>query len=225
MSRAPSGASVAALDGSLGTSVQPLLRVQRAARFRQHVPSASSAPIDCGTYRAFIRLRCMGCMITSCFPHFRGLHRSNRFDLRSSNMRRLLFITAAATALTAGALTPSAVAAPLGLRPDLRSSLDDMNPIQNVAICFYIDGWNGPGLYDCGFRHRRGHGWHGRRDDHHSRGHNDHGGRGSYNDHGHSRQSQFAELFHRRAGPLTLSRPIGFAKRPPGWAAFFTLST
>ena len=98
-------------------------------------------------------------------------------------MRRLLFITAAATALTAGALTPSYVAA-APASPSLHPSLDEMNPIQNIAICFYIDGWNGPGLYDCGFRHRRGHGWHGRRDDHPNRGHNDHDGRGSYNDYG-----------------------------------------
>jgi hypothetical protein len=97
-------------------------------------------------------------------------------------MRRLLFIAAAATALTAGAFIPSASAAPLGAPAGLRPSLDDMNPIQNVAICFYIDGWNGPGLYDCGFRHRHGRGWHGRRDDH--RGHNDHGNRNSRNDHG-----------------------------------------
>ena len=98
-------------------------------------------------------------------------------------MRRLLFITAAATALTAGALAPSA-AAPLSSPAGLRSSIVDTNAIQNVAICFYIDGWNGPGLYDCGFRHRRGHGWHGRRNDHQVRGHNDHGRHGGHNDHG-----------------------------------------
>src|SRR6266540_2821257 len=63
-------------------------------------------------------------------------------------MRRfLLTLTATAAVLTAGALVPSgASATPLGAR----LALDDMNPIQNVAICFYVDGWNGPGLYDCG---------------------------------------------------------------------------
>ncbi len=25
--------------------------------------------------------------------------------------------------------------------------------------CWYADGWNGPGWYWCGYRHRRGHGW------------------------------------------------------------------
>src|ERR1700759_904438 len=38
-------------------------------------------------------------------------------------------------------------------------------PLQNVSICFYIDGWNGPGLYECGYRHRRGAGWVGRREE------------------------------------------------------------
>ena len=42
------------------------------------------------------------------------------------------------------------------------------SPATNVAICFYLDGWNGPGFYDCGYRHRRGHGWHGK---HHDGGH------------------------------------------------------
>jgi hypothetical protein len=54
------------------------------------------------------------------------------------------------------------------------------SPVTNVALCFYIDGWNGPGMYDCGFRHRRGHGWHGKRHDrhhsgkHHSKHHSKH---------------------------------------------------
>jgi hypothetical protein len=79
-------------------------------------------------------------------------------------MRRFsLTLTAAAAVLTAAAFVPStASATPLGAPTGL--GLDDMNPIQNVAICFYVDGWNGPGMYECGFRHRRGHGWHGRRD-------------------------------------------------------------
>jgi hypothetical protein len=95
-------------------------------------------------------------------------------------MRRfLLTLTATAAVLTAGALVPSgASATPLGAR----LAIDGMNPIQNVAICFYVDGWNGPGLYDCGSRHRRGHGWHGRRDGHNDQGRmNDRGRRGDQN--------------------------------------------
>ena len=28
-----------------------------------------------------------------------------------------------------------------------------------AATCFYADGWNGPGLYECGYRLDRGMGW------------------------------------------------------------------
>jgi hypothetical protein len=93
--------------------------------------------------------------------------------------RLLLALTTTAAVLTAGAVVPSSAAAtPLGAR----LSLDGMNPIQNVAICFYVDGWNGPGLYDCGYRHRRGFGWHGRREGHNNPGHmNDRGRAGDQN--------------------------------------------
>jgi len=100
-------------------------------------------------------------------------------------MRRfLLTLTAAAAVLTAGALVPSSASAtPLSAPAGLGLVLDGMNPIQDVAICFYVDGWNGPGLYECGYRHRRGHGWHGRRDGHQDQGRvNDRGRRGDYND-------------------------------------------
>jgi hypothetical protein len=36
-------------------------------------------------------------------------------------------------------------------------------PIENVAVCFYVDGWRGPGMYECGFRTRHGRGWVGER--------------------------------------------------------------
>lgn len=93
-------------------------------------------------------------------------------------MHRLL-LALTATAAVLGALIPSdASATPLGAR----LALDGMNPIQNVAICFYVDGWNGPGLYDCGSRHLRGHGWHGRRDGHSNQGRvNDRGRSGDQN--------------------------------------------
>jgi hypothetical protein len=85
-------------------------------------------------------------------------------------MRRFsLTLTAAAAVLTAAAFVPStASATPLGAPTSSGLGLDDM--IQNVAFCFYVDGWNGPGMYECGFRHRRGQGWHGRRDGHHDEG-------------------------------------------------------
>ena len=89
-------------------------------------------------------------------------------------MRRfLLALTATAAVLTAGGASATPLSAPNGL------ALDGMNPIQNVAVCFYVDGWNGPGLYECGYRHRRGQGWHGRREGYNDNGRmNDRGRRG-----------------------------------------------
>jgi hypothetical protein len=85
--------------------------------------------------------------------------------------RFILSLGTAAAVLSAGVLVPnSASATPLSAATGQRLAIDTMNPVENVAICFYIDGWNGPGMYDCGYRHRHGKGWHGRRD-----GHNDQG--------------------------------------------------
>jgi hypothetical protein len=85
--------------------------------------------------------------------------------------RFILSLSAATAVLTAGVLVPSSASAtPLSAATGLRHVIDTMDPVENVAICFYVDGWNGPGLYDCGYRHRHGKGWHGRRD-----GHNDQG--------------------------------------------------
>jgi hypothetical protein len=77
-------------------------------------------------------------------------------------MRKLLLTAAATIAIAAaGSLTSSRVEAmPLGLPSGAVDQIDMATP---VALCFYIDGWNGPGMYQCGFRHRRGYGWHGRR--------------------------------------------------------------
>jgi hypothetical protein len=78
-------------------------------------------------------------------------------------MIRKFFITAAAVAgvFAAGALTaPRADAMPLGVPA---GAVDQIDMTNNVALCFYIDGWNGPGMYQCGYRLRRGYGWHGRR--------------------------------------------------------------
>jgi hypothetical protein len=79
-------------------------------------------------------------------------------------IRQGLIIAAAGIAIAiaaAGSLTPSrAQAMPLGLPADV---VDQMNIVDPVALCFYIDGWNGPGMYQCGYRFRRGFGWHGHR--------------------------------------------------------------
>ena len=38
-------------------------------------------------------------------------------------------------------------------------ALERDNPIEKVAVCFYFDGWNGPGLYQCGYGRRYGEGF------------------------------------------------------------------
>jgi hypothetical protein len=87
-------------------------------------------------------------------------------------MYRLLTLTAAATVLATGSLVPNRVeASPLSASMGANLAIEALAPIENVAICFYVDGWNGPGLYECGFHRRQGQGWHGPRggDDRHGR--------------------------------------------------------
>ena len=77
-------------------------------------------------------------------------------------MRKILIAAAAGlTIVAASSLTaPLAEAMPLALPLTNQFNIDEQ-----VALCFYIDGWNGPGMYECGYRHRRGFGWHGPRSD------------------------------------------------------------
>jgi hypothetical protein len=91
-------------------------------------------------------------------------------------IRKSLVAAAAGIAILAAfSFAPSrAQAMPLGLPA---GAIDQIDMTQAVALCFYIDGWNGPGLYECGYRMRRGHGWHGRRDGHRHKSHH-HGGGG-----------------------------------------------
>ena len=78
-------------------------------------------------------------------------------------MYRFILTLSAVAAITAtGTLTSRIEASPLGAARGVAA--DSVTPVERIAICFYVDGWNGPGLYECGFRHRRGSGWHGRRD-------------------------------------------------------------
>ena len=72
-------------------------------------------------------------------------------------MRHLLMTGSAAAAILASSLF-AVQAMPVGI-----PALDGLTPIENVAVCFYIDGWRGPGMYQCGFRHREGRGWVGER--------------------------------------------------------------
>src|SRR5262252_3075534 len=76
-------------------------------------------------------------------------------------MCRLRFTTAAAAAILAtAALIPNCAAAiPFGGLADIRAAVEPVSPIEKVALCFYFDGWNGPGLYQCGYRRRHGEGF------------------------------------------------------------------
>jgi hypothetical protein len=78
-------------------------------------------------------------------------------------MNRILLAFAATTAILAwGSLSPnSAQASPLNALKSLQLATEGLELTQNVQLCFYLDGWNGPGFYRCGYQHRRGLGWHG----------------------------------------------------------------
>ena len=74
--------------------------------------------------------------------------------------RLLLTGTATLAVLATAPLMPNpAAAAPLSGLADIPSALKQVSPIEKVATCFYLDGWNGPGLYQCGYRHRNGEGF------------------------------------------------------------------
>ena len=74
--------------------------------------------------------------------------------------RSLLTIAAASAILTTASLIPNCAAAiPLAGLGDIPMALEQLSPIEKVALCFYFDGWNGPGLYQCGYRHRSGEGF------------------------------------------------------------------
>jgi hypothetical protein len=75
-------------------------------------------------------------------------------------MRKLfLTIAAAAAVLSAGSQANRADAMPLGA--GARAAISDLDPVEQVAWCYYPNGWNGPGYYRCGAYLRRGYGWYG----------------------------------------------------------------
>ena len=80
-------------------------------------------------------------------------------------MGRLLFsIATAAVLLPIVPITNGALAIQLGAPTGSELAVEGLNPIETVATCFYIDGWRGPGLYQCGYRERSGLGWIGERE-------------------------------------------------------------
>jgi hypothetical protein len=80
--------------------------------------------------------------------------------------RLLLTGTAAVAILATASLIPHLAAAiPLSGLANIPLALEQDNPIEKAALCFYIDGWNGPGLYECGYRRRFGEGFVRRREE------------------------------------------------------------
>jgi len=74
--------------------------------------------------------------------------------------RLLLTSTAAVAILTTTSLIPNRAAAiPLSGLADIPLASKQVNPIEKAALCFYLDGWNGPGLYQCGYGRRYGEGF------------------------------------------------------------------
>ena len=69
----------------------------------------------------------------------------------------LLTFAAGVTVLATGAFMPGrAEALPLSASFGANLAVEALSPVENVALCFYLDGWNGPGFYECGFRRRQG---------------------------------------------------------------------
>ena len=65
----------------------------------------------------------------------------------------LLTLAAGVIVLATGAFMPSrAEALPLSASFGANLAVEALAPVENVALCFYVDGWNGPGFYECGFR-------------------------------------------------------------------------
>ena len=71
-----------------------------------------------------------------------------------------------AGALVAGiGLVGSVQAAPIGLPDGTRTAADSLNIVEPAHMwghqnyCWYEDGWNGAGWYQCGNVWRKGYGW------------------------------------------------------------------
>lgn len=62
-------------------------------------------------------------------------------------------------------LIGSAQAAPVALPDRAQAAVDRLNIIETVhmwndqSYCWYDEGWNGAGWYQCGYASRRGYGW------------------------------------------------------------------
>jgi hypothetical protein len=80
-------------------------------------------------------------------------------------MRKFVMALATVAAIAGASLIGSAQAAPVGLPDGVRTATAHLNIIEaahmwnDQSYCWYGDGWNGAGWYQCGYATRRGYGW------------------------------------------------------------------
>ena len=81
-------------------------------------------------------------------------------------MRKFVMALATVAVMAGASLIGSAQAAPVGLLDGERTVIGGSNMIVDVRnawggknYCWYGDGWNGAGWYQCGYGWRRGYGW------------------------------------------------------------------
>jgi hypothetical protein len=80
-------------------------------------------------------------------------------------MRKFVIASVATAAMISASLIGSAQAAPVGLPDGVRTAIDRLNIIEatrmwnDQSYCWYDEGWNGAGWYQCGYAKRRGYGW------------------------------------------------------------------
>jgi hypothetical protein len=72
--------------------------------------------------------------------------------------RLLLTGTAGMAILATASLIPNRSAA-ISLNGLADVPFEQVSPLEKAALCFYLDGWNGPGFYQCGYRRRYGEGF------------------------------------------------------------------
>jgi hypothetical protein len=106
----------------------------------------------------------------------RGSSRSARNaslrDLSVSNTRKedtmsVKQVGSALALIFAGALFSSAQAAPISGAESTKRSMAGFSDVEKTQVyvyggrryCFYVDAWNGPGWYRCGYGWREGYGW------------------------------------------------------------------
>jgi hypothetical protein len=72
-------------------------------------------------------------------------------------MREFLIASAATAAIVGASVISSAQAAPTAT--DRLNIIEAAHMWNDQSYCWYDEGWNGAGWYQCGYAGRRGYGW------------------------------------------------------------------